>query len=236
MDIIFPKVKYSAVYNIYNDVFKVYVEYGDNYDYKLVDKLDKDLPEGVYCYTNKAKGVDIMIHPGDVVIDAGAWAGDFSAYAAKKGAVVYAFEPAPSTIALLKQTIQYNNLGDKINIVESGLGDSNRTAYIKEEGVSGGNSISGDGSIPIKIIRLDDFVIQNKLEKVDFIKADIEGEERNMLAGAREVLKNFSPTLSICTYHLADDPQVLEAMILDANPRYKVIQRKMKLFAYVEKS
>jgi hypothetical protein len=56
-----------------------------------------------------------------------------------------------------------------------------------------------------------------------------------MLTGAQEVLRKFEPRLSLCTYHLPDDPAVLKELILRANPKYKVIQRKMKLFAYVPK-
>jgi hypothetical protein len=71
------------------------------------------------------------------------------------------------------------------------------------------------------------------IKKIDFIKVDIEGAERDMLRGATNVLKTFAPKLAICTYHLPDDPMVLEDIILEANPKYKVVHLKMKLFACV---
>jgi hypothetical protein len=69
------------------------------------------------------------------------------------------------------------------------------------------------------------------LSQVDFIKSDIEGYERNLLLGAKNTLKKFAPKLAICTYHLPDDPQVLESIIKDANPDYKVVHLRHKLFA-----
>lgn len=71
---------------------------------------------------------------------------------------------------------------------------------------------------------------------MDFIKSDIEGEERNMLRGAMETLRRFSPKLSICKYHLPDDPENLKKIILEANPNYVIREEYMKLYAYVPKS
>lgn len=215
---------------IYDDIFKIYVEYNDNYNWRLVDKIDKNIPEGVYCYSGK-NGEDINIKPGYTVIDAGAWIGDFSAYAAKKGAYVYAFEPLPKNIQYLEKTAEYNG---NIKIVPMGLGDKPSVMSFDEDANNTGRSkFSSTGNVELRITTIDQWVEQNSIKKIDFIKSDIEGFERNMLLGAKEVLKSHKPILSICTYHFPDDPQVLEEIILSANPDYKVIQRKMKLFAYV---
>jgi FkbM family methyltransferase len=87
----------------------------------------------------------------------------------------------------------------------------------------------------IETITIDEFVEKNNIKRVDFIKADIEGAEKLMLKGAYNVLKNFAPKLSICTYHLPDDKKVLTELILKANPDYKIIYGKAKLYAYVGK-
>jgi hypothetical protein len=54
-----------------------------------------------------------------------------------------------------------------------------------------------------------------------------------MLRGATQVLKRFAPKLAICTYHFPDDPEVLEKIILEANPKYKVVHLRHKLMAAV---
>jgi hypothetical protein len=94
-------------------------------------------------------------------------------------------------------------------------------------------SSKNNGTEKISITTLDRFVEENKLERVDFIKADIEGAERDMLRGSSHVLKTFAPKLAICTYHLLDDPEVLEKIIKEANPAYTVKYLRHKLFAAV---
>lgn len=101
---------------------------------------------------------------------------------------------------------------------------------------SAANSISLQRSSnveKIEITTIDTFVLDNNLTKVDFIKADIEGAEREMLEGAKLTLKKYAPKLAICTYHRPDDPEVLEKIILDANPKYKIVHIEKKLFAQV---
>ncbi len=87
--------------------------------------------------------------------------------------------------------------------------------------------------VTVDTITIDSFVEENKIKKIDFIKADVEGAERYLLMGAKNILQKFAPKLSICTYHLSDDPQVLEEIILSANPNYIIKHKWQKLYAYV---
>lgn len=57
-----------------------------------------------------------------------------------------------------------------------------------------------------------------------------------MLRGAQDVLRSLEPKLSICTYHHPEDPQLLEEIILKANPNYIIKHQYMKLYAYVKNS
>lgn len=236
-----PKIENTYLMRtVYEDSLSVYAEHDDNYSYTIVDDLDKKLPEGTYCYVGK-NGEDITVKKGFTVVDAGAWLGDFSAYAAKKGAHVYAFEPSPANIALLKKTIEYNKDAEgSITIVPFGLGEEEGSVSFFEndsDGNTGGNSFNiehGDGNTTLEITTLDTWVKKNNIQKIDFIKSDIEGYERRMLSGATNVLQEHQPILSICTYHLPDDREVIRSIILEANPNYTIIQRKMKLFAFVK--
>jgi FkbM family methyltransferase len=226
--------------SVYEDSLKVYVEHDDNYSHTIVDALEKKLPEGTYCYIGK-NGEDITVKEGFTVVDAGAWIGDFSAYAAKKGAHVYAFEPSPVNIKMLNTTIDYNKetSSGSITIVPFGLGEKEEELNFMEneaEGNTGANTFNIDtdsSTTKLQVTTIDAWVAKNNIKKIDFLKSDIEGYERYMLKGAKETLKTHAPILSICTYHLPDDREVIRAIILDANPNYKIIQRKMKLFAYV---
>jgi len=191
--------------------------------------------EGPYLYK------DIQIKKGDVVIDAGANFGLFSALASSLGATVYAFEPVKITREkYLEKTAKLNG---NINIISLALSNTIGNILIK-----GGSSVSASivenlnkkqGDLineTVSTITIDDWVKQNNISKIDFIKADIEGAERLMLEGAQWVLKNYAPKLAICTYHLPDDKEVLTDLILKANPNYKIIHKWKKLYAWVENS
>jgi len=222
---------------IFEDIFLISYYYNDNYDKTIVKKLDQYLTDGPYGYKD---GVfDVTVQKDDVVIDAGAWIGDFSAYAVSKGATAYAFEPVEEIFSILCKTTDLNN--GKIIPVKKGLSSKSGEINIwkDQQGGIGNSLIIKDNEEMVEeridILTLDEFVEDNNLKRVDFIKADIEGAEREMLKGSKSVLKTFAPKLAICTYHLPDDPQVLEKIILEANPNYKIVQLRNKLFAAVVK-
>lgn len=215
------------------ETFFVSCYYHDDYTKRIVEALVPFTNDGPYGYQDG--DFDVTVKQNDIVIDAGAWIGDFSAYAASKGALVYAFEPTPEVHDILKSTAALNKT---IIPVQKGLGDKKcEMPFYVDDTAGGCNSlyrrIENTFKTTVQISTLDEFVEETGLKRIDFIKADIEGAERLMLKGATTVLKKYAPKLAICTYHCTDDPQVLEKLILDANPDYKVIHIKKKLFACV---
>jgi len=220
---------------VMQDTFLFPYFFNDNYDKSLAETMDILMCEGPYGYKDGA--FDVSVKSGDVVIDAGAWIGDFSAYSSSKGAISYAFEPVHSVYSFLKKTSDLNREKGTIHCIDKGLSNYKGEASISLGDHSGANSMTKkhiDKKVEtISITTLDDFVAENKIAKIDFIKADIEGEERNMLRGAKWVLKNHAPKLAICTYHFPDDPETLEKIILEANPKYKVVHLRHKLFAHI---
>jgi hypothetical protein len=72
----------------------------------------------------------------------------------------------------------------------------------------------GVGStVMVPMITIDWLVSDLALAKVDFIKMDIEGAEKNALAGSTKVMAHFHPRLAIATEHLPDDPVAIPAAI-----------------------
>jgi FkbM family methyltransferase len=174
---------------------------------------------------------------GDIVLDCGANMGVFSAYASYKGCDVYAFEPTVELLPIIQKHSEMN--GGRITVVNAAVADiSGRVGFIRNSYSCGGNAISKDANISsdetVESISIDEFVGKHQLQRVDFIKADIEGAERLMLKGAHDTLKKFAPKLAVCTYHMPDDKEVLERLILAANPRYRIAHKWQKLFAWVE--
>ena len=53
------------------------------------------------------------------------------------------------------------------------------------------------GTMIVPIMKLDDFITENKITKLDFLKMDIEGYEPSVIEGAKQTLKTFKPHLYI---------------------------------------
>ncbi|MGJ4850099.1 FkbM family methyltransferase [Bacillota bacterium Meth-B3] len=216
---------------IHSNMTSFFLEAGDlmlpaifnNYDF---------LTEGTYEYDN------VVLTEGDIVLDCGANIGLFSCCAASRGCTAYAFEPMVGNLTtILKQHARLYDplikpvpyaLADRIGQMEINVAPS---PDVSASLVSADHAESTE---MVKVTTIDRFVEESGLNRVDFIKADIEGAERLMLAGAKETLKRFSPKLAICTYHLPDDLQVLEEIIREANPKYHVVHKWEKLFAWVK--
>ncbi len=179
---------FSNFPDIYLDTLMIHTEFMGNLHHEFIDYIDQYLPEGSYCY-HGPDGADIDIHSGDVVFDLGAWIGDFAAYASFKGGHVYAFEPSNKNLKWLRETAVLNA---NITVVPCGVGDKNEVRLFSDtedpDSSSGSSHISEDGENNVEIVTIDEFVTRNHLTRVDFIKADIEGFERNMLKGAMEPL------------------------------------------------
>jgi FkbM family methyltransferase len=228
----FKGVKLIEIANCsFDHILAVHIFHKDNYDKDIVDRMEKYGCECPYCY--KDGTFDVTVKENDIVIDAGASVGEFCAYTAYKKAKCYAFEPTARRYKALCQTAQLNSgyiipikkgLSDKCGEIEITL-DLASPSFVLTEG--------GSKKEIIEVVTLDEYVEYSKLQRIDFIKADIEGAERNLLLGAGKVLKEFAPKLSLCTYHLPDDPVVLKKIIMDANPKYKIIQLRSKLMAMV---
>jgi hypothetical protein len=75
------------------------------------------------------------------------------------------------------------------------LFDSRRTGNSGSSSLSSANA--GDSGTPYTVHgrRLDDVVRELGLQRIDVLKADVEGAEVLVLSGARDVLTRFRPTL-----------------------------------------
>lgn len=168
-----------------------------------------------------------------VVIDAGANIGLFSVMAGTlcpKGKV-YAFEPGSVAFAALKKNIStYSN----IEAINYGLGDAHGEAKLVVGGGTASNFIPKanypyKNAEKIKIDSIDNFVSINNFKAVDFIKIDTEGYEEEIIRGAKETIKKFSPVISISAYHRPEDKKEIPILIKSINFSYKY-----KLFKELE--
>ena len=146
-----------------------------------------------------------FLKPEMVFIDVGANQGEYTLFAAKRltNGKVLPFEPLPSILKLLRQNIEVNRFAN-IEVYECGLSDRNEQLNIFEiddahEGLAtffpGSRKKGIEYSVPLR--RLDDIVAERKIERLDFIKLDIEGGELKALLGAAESIEQFKPVVMI---------------------------------------
>lgn len=152
---------------------------------------------------------DYKLKEGDVIVDCGAYAGEFTLYAAiavgNTGKVI-AFEPDSQNYERLVNNIKLNNLTNVI-AVPKGVWSQN-TVLGFNNSHSGVSSFLFDGkaesTINVPVVRLDDELSENGIRKVDFIKMDIEGAEIEAIKGAKRVLESNDVHLAIASYHIVN--------------------------------
>jgi FkbM family methyltransferase len=147
------------------------------------------------------------IKEDDIFMDIGANIGLFSVTASEKitSGQIFAFEPSPKTFERLVGNINLNNSQGNIlpqNIALSDKPDS-LDFYLSLDGFDAWNgfTLPQVGSyfqrIKVKTITLDQFFTENKLNKINLIKIDVEGWEYPVLKGSTEIIKKFSPDFLI---------------------------------------
>ena len=171
----------------------------------------------------------VRIRPGDIVIDGGAHVGTFTRYALDHGAArVVAIEPEPTNIACLEANLAADIAAGRVSLVKAGIWDVKTTLTLSDShdnsaGHSFVRNVPDSEALPgMPLVTLDEIVAQLQLDRVDFIKMDIEGAERRALAGARQTLARFKPRMAISSYHMNDDPEAIPAVVRSAQTGYKI--------------
>ncbi len=168
---------------------------------------------GIYDYS-KCRAL-----PGDIVLDAGAHIGIYARHALRLGASrVVAIEPVQANLQCLRRNLASDIDAGKVIIYPKGIWSSETVLRMKlNPGATNSDSFVGrqdsSSSTEIPVTTLDSMVRELGLTRVDFIKMDIEGSERNALAGAANTIVRFHPRMVLSVYHLAGDPVAIPEAI-----------------------
>ena len=155
---------------------------------------------------------------GDFVVDGGACFGDaalmFGAAVGPKGRV-FSFEPVESHLEVAYLNLEINP-ELPMEILEAGLAHSCRqTGPVRFESYHPGFRATDQ----TPLCKLDDTVDDREIEKVDYIKLDIEGFELAALQGAQGPDEKFKPKLAICLYHKPEDMFMIPLWIKNTFPK-----------------
>jgi FkbM family methyltransferase len=163
---------------------------------------------------------------GDVVLDCGANIGLFTRKALDAGARrVIAIEPSPEIVECLRRNHAREIASGRVTVVTEGVWDSEGkvTFQIDDEnrGADRFNTGKTEGrTLQLPVTTIDALVARLGLERVDFIKMDIEGAEARALRGARSTLGRFRPRMALAAYHKKDDGVTLPREAQAGNPGY----------------
>lgn len=136
------------------------------------------------------------VKPGEVVVDVGSHVGRYSLIAAKCASRVVSIEPDPSNFAMLESNIRLNNFSN-ITSIQLALSDSpgRRQFFLASGGDSGTSSLEQDWfwrldagvkrrAVEVQCETLDRLVSSLGLDRIDWLKVDVEGHEVSVLQSA----------------------------------------------------
>jgi len=170
--------------------------------------------------SDKAIWSNLNFNSDETFLDLGAYDGDtverFLSLSGGKYSAIYGFEPDEKNFNKLKA-----KYGDwpNIKLFNAIVSSFSGTSFFQEG--SGRGSKKNSSGKEIETVKLDDISFSNK---PTLIKFDTEGEEENILDGARKIIAEDKPKLILSVYHKADDLWRLLRSVKEINPSYRSIK------------
>jgi FkbM family methyltransferase len=144
-----------------------------------------------------------FVKPTDICWDIGANAGTYTLHLSRLAAQVFAFEPVPHSLDVLRDVTRRARL---TNVVSRSLALSDKVGRAKMavpvEGFYGGfyiASFDAAGALDVETSTIDALIAQGVPEP-DFIKCDVEGAEDLVLDGARALIERRHPIWLLETF------------------------------------
>jgi len=177
--------------------------------------------------------VNQFVKEGDIVIDVGANIGYYTIICSELvgfNGHVYAFEPTQHFGQVLNENLSLNKISN-VSVCDYGL--SNEAANVTIDiGPSSATMHSPQGydevvkKEQIRLITFNEFIKNSNLDRVDFIKIDVDGHEPYFFDGAWDVLDTFDVTILFEISHL----HYLEAGVFAWDFYEKVVSRGYNIF------
>lgn len=161
--------------------------------------IRKDVIPGIY-ESSCLPMIKRLIHHGDHVVDVGAHEGYISLFMSQlvgQMGRVYSFEPNQENLDFLRRNIRLNSITN-IEVFEMALSDkkAKMTLYYDSDMGAWGSLIHFPHFKTKKTVKCDvdtlDHLFEHR-EKIGFIKIDTEGNELNVLIGAKRILCEDNP-------------------------------------------
>jgi FkbM family methyltransferase len=138
---------------------------------------------------------------------------------------IYALEPDRRSFRKLMESAERDGFASILSAEQSGAWECDGTLYVSDEG-SRNSHLSmtlGAKSKPV-IVRSPDSFLNGA--RVDYIKYDVEGVEREALLGSSDTIKRCHPDLAVSLYHRAEDIWRLPLLVKELYPGYQLYLRR----------
>lgn len=168
---------------------------------------------GIYIFRDSIETefqyLEEFLDASGVFVDVGANTGIYTIKAAKhyagNGSVVVAIEPYVDVLAVLSHSIQMNHFSN-VRLYNCCAGSRTGSAklwknYEKPTTSSLIQSDSGAACMPTLTVAIDDLFVWEGLERLDYIKIDVEGAEDQVLLGAKKTLEKYRPIIQMEVSH-----------------------------------
>jgi FkbM family methyltransferase len=207
----------------------------DAYDIRFVlhewelDEVEELLSKSFYRPDFRA--IAKLLAAGDTAVDVGANVGTHSimmSRAVGPGGRVIAFEPVPSTAWLMRENLALNRI-ENVALHEAAVSEEPATVEMNvfDQRYSAWNSrgaASNDGISPVAVVEvpavtLDDALACEGVERVAFLKIDVEGFELEALNGVRRLLSDGA--VDVLSFEISQVP--LQASGHDARSVFELL-------------
>lgn len=192
-----PMVNVCTVENYHNGQPARFETYENGHISKLIRK-------GQVWEPHLHRVFEKYIKPNDVVIEAGCHIGTHTIKLSKLSNKVYAFEPLPSSHSILSTNLQLNKCTN-VTLINKGVSNKPGTTkfgWVPDDNPGGAglddNPMGAPNWVtsPKKDIAVELTTIDSlNLEKLDFMKIDVEGYELRVIEGAINTIKKCRPTI-----------------------------------------
>lgn len=134
--------------------------------------------------------------------------------------IVYAFGALEENVRVAECNCRRNSIN---NIVIENICFWKETTLLNFN-IDYGSSkiINDDTGVKLNAITIDEYCINNAINRLDYLKMDIEGAEYEVLYGAKETIRKYKPKLAICVYHKPEDILLIPQLIKELVPEYKI--------------
>lgn len=180
----------ELVYENYLGNLKVHIN--------TVYPIEREMLTGVYDPTTSLV-IRKFLHKGCVALDVGANVGALTMLMAKivKTGTVYSIEPGPPNYSRLIKNLELNpNIKNCIKPLQIGLSDTNGELFWSEDSQNRGNAgLLKNHGVLVRVITLNELVLRERIERLDFVKIDVEGTEYEVIKGGISSLQKLRPAI-----------------------------------------